>query len=86
MTRRTIAILAIAWMILVVAVASSAITLHAVGGAQAVAANYETLDEVLRIIEERYYVEVEESDLLEGAIRGAFPRWTSIPSTILLRK
>ncbi len=72
MTRRTIAILAIAWMILVVAVASSAITLHAVGGAQAVAANYETLDEVLRIIEERYYVEVEESDLLEGAIRGAF--------------
>ena len=71
MTRRTIAILAIAWMILVVAVASSAITLHAVGGAQAVAANYETLDEVLRIIEERYYVEVEESDLLEGAIRGA---------------
>ena len=75
MSRRTVAIFAIAWMVVVVAVASSAITIYAMGGAAQAglsAQKYEQLDEVLRIIEERYYVEVEEDGLLEDAIRGAF--------------
>ena len=55
MSRRTVAIFAIAWMVVVVAVASSAITISAMGGAAPAglsAQKYEQLDEVLRIIEE----------------------------------
>ena len=81
MKRRTIIMLAIIWMLVVVAAGSSALTLKLSRGDSQIARlvsesdsamieRYRRLDEVRKTLEDSYYVEVDEDALLLGAIRG----------------
>lgn len=81
MKRRIILILAMVWTLVLVAGGSSLLTMALSGGDGQVSRlvserDYETieryrrLDEVRRTLEESYYVEVDEDELVLGAIRG----------------
>lgn len=81
MKRRIILILAMVWTLALVAVGSSLLTLAMSGEEGHVSRivsereyqtidRYRRLDEVRRTLEENYYVEVDEDELVLGAIRG----------------
>lgn len=81
MKRRIILILAMVWTLALVAVGSSMLTLALSGEEGQVSRivsereyqtidRYRRLDEVRRTLEENYYVEVDEDELVLGAIRG----------------
>lgn len=81
MKRRNVIILVIVWLLVMVGIASSTITLLASGrsldnarwvsGEEAkILERYSRLDEVRKNLAENYYQEVDEETLIEGAIRG----------------
>ena len=87
MSKRVILILAVVWMVVLVAGVASSLTLSlcgiTVGGEQddsnqvvvsgqeyELIRKYERLEEILEIVQENYYKEVDEQTLLTGAMRG----------------
>lgn len=85
MRKRTIVILAVVWMVVLVAGVSSAVTMALVGALPGPSAGdamrvtqqeyerlerYERLDEVFRELKGRYYTELNEDELVLGAVRG----------------
>lgn len=81
MKRRTVIIIAVVWMLVIVAVGSSALTMMLVGeGGQtarlvseadyATVGRYRRLDEIRQTLQENYYQPVDEETLVLGAIRG----------------
>ena len=84
MKKKSVVILATAWMIVLVAVASSALTLIVTGqiglsegyknkagvGNREFQERYGRLDEIRQTLMDEYYVDVDEETLLLGAIRG----------------
>ena len=75
MKRKTIVIFAVIWMVLVVATASSALTLSVSTKKDIYMGEdnkYALLDDILEFIKANYYEEVDEDVLIEGAVRGLF--------------
>ncbi len=85
MRKRTIVILAIVWMVVLVAGVSSAVTMALVGALPGPSTSeamrvtqreyerlerYERLDEVFQELKQRYYKELNEDELVLGAVRG----------------
>jgi len=75
MKRKAIVIFAVIWMVLVVATASSALTLSLTDKKDIYVGEedkFAVLEEILEVIKSNYYEEVDEDLLIEGAIRGLF--------------
>lgn len=81
MKRRTVIIIAIVWMLVIVAVGSSALTMMLVGkdggtarlvseAEYAEVSRYRRLDEIRQTLQDNYYQPVDEETLVLGAIRG----------------
>lgn len=75
MKRKTIVIFAVVWMVVVVATASSALTLSMSAKKDIYLGEedkYALMNDILEYIKANYYEEVDEDALIEGAIRGLF--------------
>ena len=82
MKRRLTAVAAVIWALVLVAVASSTITMMATGGVgnasgraitdeeQAILDRYSRLEDVRKTITDQYYEEVDQDTLVQGAIDG----------------
>lgn len=79
MKKRILSAAAILWALALAVVGASVLTANVKGSAdgreiteeeQAMLDRYQRLDEVRKIIEENYYIEVNEEDLVQGAIDG----------------
>ncbi len=76
MKRRNAIILSVVWLLVMVSIAASTVTLLASGGIGArgkereMLKRYERLESVRRVLSEGYYEEVDDEALMTGAIRG----------------
>ena len=80
MRKKTVAVLAVIWIVILTAVVSSGLTMLLAGGTAGYSVSlasgmgasqrYSRLDEVRSILLSDYYVELDEEELLTGAVRG----------------